>query len=195
MESARSYFPVVLAIENSSRIRNLYVELDILATPDTVEVSESKPRVPGKGAAGSLIHWIEIANLDTWHEHLEDERYKTFDDVLAKFDANKLQRIDRGWRVSFEWEALQSQRIRLIKPVLYVYSPESAEISIKAKVFADSFPEPFVLEANVSIEVKKSFADLAALLPNWKELLQKTHDPDRRETRGRSEPISRKTDR
>jgi hypothetical protein len=90
---------------------------------------------------------------------------------LAKFDADRFKRIDRGWRLSFEWEALQPQRIRLIKPVLYVYSPESAKLSIKAKVFADSIPEPLVLEANVSIEANQSFTELTELLPDWKKLL------------------------
>jgi hypothetical protein len=71
-------------------------------------------------------------------------------------------------------EALQPQRIRLIKPVLYVYSPESAKLSIRAKVFADSFPEPFVLEANVSIEAKQSCTDLTDVLPNWKNFFRET---------------------
>ena len=38
-------------------------------------------------------------------------------------------------------------------------------------MFADSFPEPLVLEANVRIEVNQSFTDLADLLPDWEKLL------------------------
>jgi hypothetical protein len=55
-----------------------------------------------------------------------------------------------------------------------VYSPESANISIRAKVFADSFPEPLVLEAIVRIEAKQSFTDITNLLPDWEKLLRET---------------------
>jgi hypothetical protein len=46
----RSYFPVVLAIENStpSGIRNLYIELDVSATSDNVEVTDSPLTVLSK---------------------------------------------------------------------------------------------------------------------------------------------------
>jgi hypothetical protein len=46
----KSYFPVVLAIGNSSPsgIRNLYIELDISATSDSVEVAESKSALIGQ---------------------------------------------------------------------------------------------------------------------------------------------------
>jgi hypothetical protein len=167
---ARSYFPVVLAIENSSPsgIRNLYVELEVSATSDSVEISETKP---------GLLKWYRFYDKhltmtdQPWSNIFREEDSERVERNLAKFDANKLQRIDRGWRLSFEWEALQPQRIRLIKPVLYVYSPVSTKLSIRAKMFADSFPEPFMLEANVSIEAKQNFIDLTDLLPNWKKLL------------------------
>jgi hypothetical protein len=159
----RSYFPVVLAIENStpSGIRNLYIELDVSATSDNVEVTDSPLTVLSQDSVftfySSLTH-----NLTRKSKILNRVERN-----LAKFDADKLQRIDRGWRLSFEWEALQPQRIRLIKPVLYVYSPESAKLSIKAKVFADSIPEPLVLEANVSIEANQSFTELTELLRSF----------------------------
>jgi hypothetical protein len=57
---------------------------------------------------------------------------------------------------------------------LYVYSPESADLSIRAKVFADSFPEPLVLEAIVRIEAEQSFTDITSLLPDWEKVLRET---------------------
>jgi hypothetical protein len=58
-----------------------------------------------------------------------------------------------------------------------VYSPESAKLSLNAKVFADSFPGPFVLEANVSIVAKQSRIDLINLLPDWRTLLDEIASP------------------
>jgi hypothetical protein len=92
---------------------------------------------------------------------------------LAKFEEGTLQKTNGGWGLSFEWEALQPQRIRLIKPVLYLYCPESAKLSISAKVFADSFPEHLVLEATVSVEAKQSFISLTNLLPDWDKIVSR----------------------
>jgi hypothetical protein len=55
---------------------------------------------------------------------------------------------------------------------LYIYSPESADLSIKAKVFADSFPEPLALEAGVRIKAKQSFTDVTNVLPDWEKHLR-----------------------
>jgi hypothetical protein len=120
-------------------------------------------------APGFTTSWLlnKPSSIFT-HDNKISERVRR---ALANLDVGKLQRIDRGWKLSFEWEALQPQRIRLIRPALYVYSPESANISVRAKVFADSFPEPLVLEANVRVEVNQSFTDLADLLPDWEKLL------------------------
>jgi hypothetical protein len=174
----RSYFPVVLAIENSSPsgIRNLYVELDVSTTADNVEVSDSPGDLLGLASGlpiffgelgATTTSWFKPSSLFT-HDDKISERVRR---ALVNLDVGKLQRIDRGWRLSFEWEALQPQRTRLIRPALYVYSPESANISVRAKVFADSFPEPLVLEANVRVEVNQSFTDLSDLLPDWEKLL------------------------
>jgi hypothetical protein len=156
-------FPIPLAIENSSPsgIRNLYVELDLTATSNLVEVVDRPSiRRGGRGPA------------DFFQDPVEKK--------LAKFGANPLQKTDEGWRWSFEWDALQPKRIRLITPVLYIYTPTSAELSVNAKVFAHSFPKPFVLQAKVSIEARDYFAELDTVLPNWKKLLEGDRGPDLR---------------
>ena len=59
-------------------------------------------------------------------------------------------------------------------PALYVYSPEFADLSIRVRfrwTFADSFPEPLVLEADVRIEAKQKLTDVTNLLPDWEKLL------------------------
>jgi hypothetical protein len=166
----KSYFPVVLAIKNSSAsgIRNLYVQLDLSATSNKLEVTD----LP----LGPFSKWGPLSTSITYYPSSmwgtgSSEILDYVEQKLAKFDSDKLQRIDRDWRLFAEWEALQPQRTRLIKP-LFVYSPESANLSIRAKVFADSFPEPLVLEANVRIEAKQSFTDVTNLLPDWEKLLR-----------------------
>jgi hypothetical protein len=158
----RSYLPVALAIENSSPsgVRNVYVELDFSATSEKVELTQSPLGV-------SLFEYRNVLFGDSYRSEVWESTQRT----VAKFEEGNLQRTNVGWRLSFEWEALQPQRIRLIKPVLYLYSPESAKLSITAKVFADSFPEPFLLGANVSIEAKQSFITLTDLLPDWEKIL------------------------
>ena len=162
-----SYIPVALAIENasSSGIRNLYIELHIYSVSEKVEITDSI-----REEFASTLYWPTSTML-YGHEHRSaiSERVES---NLAKFDSNTLQHTDQGWRLSFEWEALQPQRSRLVKPVLYVYSPESITLSLSARVFADSFPEPLLLEAEVKIEVKQKNMTLNDILPKWKELIE-----------------------
>jgi len=66
---ARSYFPVVLAINNSSSsgIRNLYVELDVSTTADNVEVSDSPGDLLGlaSGIPIFLENWATTTSFTT----------------------------------------------------------------------------------------------------------------------------------
>lgn len=160
-----SYIPVALAIENasSSGIPNLYIELYISSSSEKIEITDS---IQDKFTSTVLF---SMPYMGYEHRSAISERVES---KLAKFDSDTLQHSDQGWRLSFEWEALQPQRTRLVKPVLYVYCPESATLSLSAKVFADSFPEPFLLEAEVRIEVKQKDMALNDVLPKWKELIE-----------------------
>jgi hypothetical protein len=51
-------------------------------------------------------------------------------------------------------------------------------MSIKVKIFAESFPEPVSLEANVILEPTQVSVALADLLPNWKEIISRA-EPER----------------
>jgi hypothetical protein len=123
---AKSSFPLPLVIENSSSsgVRNLYVELDLLVTSAAAELSA----LPFQGPRHSI--WTKNLFLSHAFSYLPEGISFESDDIsgkLAQFEPDTLQKTSLGWRLSFEWEALQPQRIRLIKPVLYVYSPESME--------------------------------------------------------------------
>ncbi len=170
-----SYFPVALAVANSSAsgIRNLYIELDISSNSKALEVTDTL------GTLGtSFIYKPEISNVwttwisEAWTTENEPSICKEVVSKLSRYDEDKLQYSNEGWSLSFEWEALQPQRIRLIRPVLYVYSPESATLSIRANIYADSFPEPFILEADAMIKVNQKAIPLKKLVPDYEKLLK-----------------------
>lgn len=143
--------PVVLAISNtgSSGIRNLYVEVDITASGEIV-ISDREPRRPGR----------DLSEYIVWHA-LDD----SFTDVEWKGpDVNwgqeldlreGFRRTDTGWRLTFEWPALQPNRTRLVVPALFVKAKTNGTVLFVAKVFADSIPEPVSLEAKVEIVARR----------------------------------------
>jgi hypothetical protein len=171
-----AYIPLALAIENSSSsgIRNLYVELDISTTSQSLEVTQSPSEWRGVHRRSRYdTAFPEALGLLHFYNYLGySERSASVEERLAKFDADKLQNVDGGWKVSFEWEAIQPQRTRIIKPALFIYSPESAHLTIQAKVYADSFPEPVALSAKVNIEARQTHIMLADLLPNWQKIIE-----------------------
>lgn len=160
-----SYIPVALAIGNasSSGIRNLYIELNISSTSEKVEITDSIQE--------DISSTVFISIPGTWPGR-KSAILERVESKLSKFDSNTLQYSGEGWRLTIEWESLQPQRTRLVRPVLYIYSKESVTLSLSAKVFADSFPEPFLLEAEVKIEVKQQDMALNDVLPKWKKLIE-----------------------
>jgi hypothetical protein len=74
-----------------------------------------------------------------------------------------LKRTETGWRFSFEWPALQPRRVRFVTPPLYVTCFEDVHVRFRAKVFADSLPEPVSLETNLNIRVRRQKVHLAEI--------------------------------
>lgn len=161
-----SYIPLPLAIrnENSSGLRNLYVEIEVKSSSKGVELTEHPISSP---FAEDVLLWLS----GSWGS--EKGIKKQVDEKLSKFTAEKLQKTEKGWEVSIEWDAIQPQRTRLIKPILYVYSRETAEIELTARVFADSLPEAIVLSAKMNIQVNYKDVDLEDIAPEWRKLLKK----------------------
>ncbi|HEY8035402.1 MAG TPA: hypothetical protein VIF37_07430 [Methylobacter sp.] len=73
-------------------------------------------------------------DMFTWKKS-RSARWKDLKSKLTKFDTDKfLHRADQGWRLSFEWEAIQPQRTRLIKPVFNIYivkNPQGFRLVLK----------------------------------------------------------------
>lgn len=167
--TAMTYVPMPLVISNpgSSSVRNLYVELSLSASDETVAMTE-RPIGP--------YVWRSLRLATYYTDGFDGDSYASpirahAEEKLAKFSASKLQRVSTGWQLSFAWDAVQAQRQRLIRPVVYVAARQSAQVLIHAKVFADTAPGPFTLAAQLHLVVTQRRAELEELLPHWKEEL------------------------
>jgi hypothetical protein len=169
----RSYCPVAMSINNSSvsGVRNLYVEVEFFASSNDVELTAS----PSTGIFGPSSGWT--TNITYWDQGEGSELARSVEQKLSKFDAGTLQVIEGGWKFGCEWDALQPQRRRLIKPVVFVYSSKPAKLSIKARVFADAFPKPIVLEATMNLEPTQKVVQLGTWWPEWRKLIEETETP------------------
>lgn len=152
--------PLVLRNLSSSGIRNVYVEMKLSSTSDSVEISE--------GRFDDSSHEVYFFNrLNKIKKTAIGKNSK-----VAIFDTDSLQKTDKGWTLSAEWEAIQPQRIRLLKPLLYIYAPENTTISISVKILADSFPQPYEATLKMNVSVNNREVKLENILPEWKELLE-----------------------
>lgn len=161
-----SKIPIALAIENtsSSGIRNLYFEIDIKSSSVNSTLSE-EPEL--RSAWSSLSEWLKPMSLITnYTVHYAEPKH-------VQFESDKLIKTDGGWRFTFDWEAIQPQRTRLIKPVLYFSADETVTLSITAKIFADSFPEPILLNVEMQVIINTKNTSLNDVFPNWAEVLEK----------------------
>jgi len=163
---ARTFVPIPLVLANtsSSGLRHLYVELSISASCPDAEVTD----------------FTNPTDNFLWRCRSAAEHFRLVSGgppdplnlQLAQFEVNELCAVASGWRLAFEWEALQSQRRRVINPVLYVKARRSTEFSLAAKVFSDTHPEPFILHATLSLQVTEVDVELGHLLPNWATILE-----------------------
>jgi hypothetical protein len=172
-----TYVPMPLSISNdgSSSVRSLYIEFDICASDDQTEIT-AYPR----DQSGVFNYDFFLSTGVDWVDRPRpggkpSVRTRT-EKNLAKYSAEKLQRVDKYWRLCVACDAVQPQRTRVIRPVLYVSAPKSSEISIQARVFADTSPGPFTLTAKLSIAVTEKEAKLQDVLPSWRDDLKKSVD-------------------
>jgi hypothetical protein len=57
------------------------------------------------------------------------------------------------------------------------YCPDTTELSIVAKIYAESFPRPLTLNALAKVEVTQHKIALSELIPNWEERLKEEDAP------------------
>lgn len=158
--------PVRLQISNTgaSGIRNLFVQVTIRASlgeVDVVDALEVKSR--GLSAWSVLIHPKFHGGGSIPSPELVETEGLT-------------KRTD-GWQFSFEWDALQPQRTRTVKPELIIRPHENARIEFHAKVFADSFPEPLEITTDLEIAVDRRMTKVADLV-NINAAISPAVDPE-----------------
>lgn len=152
--------PLVLRNLSSSGIRNVYIEMMISSTSESVLINEGK-------FEGSSHERLFFSRFNKNKQTAIGKNSK-----VAIFDTDSLQKTDKGWTLSAEWEAIQPQRIRLLKPLLYIYSPENTTININVKIFSDSFAQPYETSLTMNISVKKRDIKLENILPDWREIIE-----------------------
>lgn len=92
---------------------------------------------------------------------------------LPELRSESLRKVDYGWEFTFEWDALQPQRYRVIRPRLLIRAASESHIDFTAKVFADSFPAPIVLQSRLDLVVRPRQCLFADIVPDV-ESLKKT---------------------
>lgn len=149
--------PIVLAITNTgaSGVRNLYVELNITAS-EGVRVSDKEPRRPGRSMS-------EVFFTTLWDDHLVWNGLDVDWGEGPKLEEG-FKQTDGGWRITFEWAALQPNRTRLVIPAIFVNAEKGGSVRFVAKIYADSLPEPVSLEAQVDISVHQESLPAVELL-------------------------------
>jgi hypothetical protein len=175
---ANTYVPAPLVLTNKapSGVRNLYVELEISAS-NNCEVTTSPIGPLGSYPMGTVIPGSIYMGLATTPAFSWDWRAtaapirQDVEAKLSRFEAETLRQTETGWLLAFEWEALQSQRVRLIKPVVYVSTEKSCRLLIRSRVFSDTFPDPMELEATLDISVTDKLVELSELIPDWRAVL------------------------
>jgi len=183
------YRPFILAIRNASAagIRDLFVELKFHSNIGSLELVESLPFQQSSLFAAS--RWLSFTSPGTLYTTDQGFISEEMSEVLskarqtiAKFEARGLHKDDVSgdWSLSFEWDAIQPQRLRPITPILYTQTNYSAELLITAKVFSDTLPGPFEINATVRIEPKARLVRLEALFPDWERLIDARSKGERR---------------
>jgi hypothetical protein len=149
-----SEVPVYFAITNAgaSGIRNLFAKVAVKASSPKVSVAEQSSKM-----------------VNSW-QFITTTMMHSFNPGFDFYDETKLTKNAEGWHFTFEWDALQPQRTRLIKTALYITATEDAHIEIEAKLYADSFPEPVLLRAAFDILIQRVSVTLLQLLPKLEEL-------------------------
>ena len=104
--------PTVLAVQNATSfgVRDLYAEI-------TIE-THNKQSVQIHRSLGRSLWSREWLTSYTWHSALEDEpsaAEAAISEKVAHLEQEGLSEEDNGWKLSFEWGALQPQRVRLVR--------------------------------------------------------------------------------
>ncbi|MDR3571305.1 MAG: hypothetical protein P4L81_03855 [Candidatus Pacebacteria bacterium] len=160
-----SLIPIALTIENltSTGVRNIYIEVNFKSSSNLTEFDEPS-------ASGAFTSILTFNHLFKTRDRIEAVS-ENFEQAISRFESDSLKRVSEGWAIYLEWDAIQPQRTRLIKPIIHAVCPESAKIEISAKVYSESFSEALILTAEVEVKVENISVELGELLPDWRKII------------------------
>jgi len=174
-----SYCPLVFAIKNLAPVslQNLYIELEIFSDSKNLNITDNIQETSyftplkyynpaGMGEYLSTIIWTPIVYSYTFHKSFHPILEK-INNILLKYKPKNLHRTEKTWKISFELNVLQPQRLQILEPVLYIKTMESSFVSIKSKIYTDLFYKPYEFHLNLKIEVTHKEIKFEDLDPRW----------------------------
>jgi hypothetical protein len=165
--------PVILAIKNmsSSGISNLYVEVSIEADKANVRIADSIGPLLFVSDVQQWVSASAVSSLWSTGLHIESSLEKEVNLKMDNLNEKGLVETDDGWKISFEWRALQPQRMRFMQPPIFITAQEPSTINFTGKIFADSFTQPLILTARIELKVAIYDVKLDNFIPNIDSLL------------------------
>ena len=126
----------------------------------------------------STVRWGDFSSW-TLHSHLAGSESVDLESVdlehqLENLSGEGLAKEGEEWKYSFEWEALQPQRMRFIEPYIFLQISGPSTAAFRAKVYAESFPKPLVLQAELVAEVRSRQIEIDSLIERAKQLSLRT---------------------
>ncbi|MCR5879152.1 hypothetical protein [Phenylobacterium sp. J367] len=155
--------PVIFGFENatSAAIRNLFIEATITSSESSAKISTS---IQSNSWNYLLYSTLLDKQYSSTHSHVQE--------ILEEYESEGLRKIGNEWKLTMQWDAIQPQRMRLLKPPIYISTDKSSIISINGKLYSDSIAAPLDFSAKVTIIVKKEAVSLQDLIPDWKDKLK-----------------------
>lgn len=155
--------PMVLGIRNTGAvgIRNLFIEISIRPVSEECAVSRYLP-------TARRPDWSLFSMHYAWNT---DESSTEYDEKLAKLIGKELTAENGVWKLRLEWEALQPKRLRVVEPLIFLNFKTSGTVSISARVYAETFAAPLLLEATVTSQIEVFQPDFEILQKRAQALL------------------------
>ena len=107
--------------------------------------------------------------------------------MISAYDPNKgLTMEGNEWKFTIEWDAIQPQRVRLVQPFTFLQVETACKAEFQAKVYADSFATPLLLQAALNVDVRPKFIQSQVIVEKAQEI--KAAEEQEPQLRQRFEP-------
>ena len=157
---SHSYYPLIFAIENqtSTSLQYLYIEAEITSESNEVIITDSIQD--------------QFSTFVTWKYSIEDNINpitRKVNDIISRYKPTKLYKKENNWKIGFEIEVLQPQRLQILEPVLYikVKGAQPSSLLIKSKIYTDLFLKPYEFHFRLLINVKEQQIKYEDLKSDW----------------------------